>query len=125
MDTPTDPPTTDSAFCQACGYSLRGLTARRCPECGRPFNPSDSATMSIGRPLHRWQRTLLVPIGWPTVLLAILGAAMLAYLSARPHLRPIPWSVLTGELHWPREELRPFTTPDLVFFASILLWAAF
>jgi len=24
--------------CPACGYSLRGLTAERCPECGEPFD---------------------------------------------------------------------------------------
>lgn len=24
--------------CPACGYSLRGLDARRCPECGLPFS---------------------------------------------------------------------------------------
>jgi hypothetical protein len=23
--------------CRGCGYDLRGLTSRRCPECGRPF----------------------------------------------------------------------------------------
>lgn len=26
-----------SGRCLSCGYSLRGLTARRCPECGRAF----------------------------------------------------------------------------------------
>jgi len=27
------------AKCVQCGYSLRGLTQQRCPECGLPFNP--------------------------------------------------------------------------------------
>jgi hypothetical protein len=27
-------------FCQSCGYSLRGLTVPRCPECGTPFDES-------------------------------------------------------------------------------------
>lgn len=26
--------------CQTCGYSLRGLTEPRCPECGMQFDPS-------------------------------------------------------------------------------------
>ena len=26
------------AVCIACGYDLRRLPARRCPECGRPFD---------------------------------------------------------------------------------------
>jgi hypothetical protein len=27
--------------CPACGYSIRGLPAPRCPECGRPFPPAE------------------------------------------------------------------------------------
>ncbi len=27
--------------CQSCGYSLTGLTERRCPECGNKFHPRD------------------------------------------------------------------------------------
>jgi len=43
----TDPkPLTDDAFCIGCSYSLRGLGSPRCPECGREFDPKDSATMS-------------------------------------------------------------------------------
>ncbi|WP_432800055.1 hypothetical protein [Poriferisphaera sp. WC338] len=30
-----------SFFCLECGYNLRGLTRRTCPECGRSFNPND------------------------------------------------------------------------------------
>lgn len=26
--------------CQKCGYNLTGLSEPRCPECGRPFDPS-------------------------------------------------------------------------------------
>ena len=26
--------------CRRCGYSLRGLTVPRCPECGQPFDPA-------------------------------------------------------------------------------------
>ena len=36
-------------LCWECGYSLRGLESRRCPECGRPFDPTDPATMNMGR----------------------------------------------------------------------------
>jgi hypothetical protein len=28
-------------FCHACGYSLLGLAADRCPECGNAFNPGE------------------------------------------------------------------------------------
>ena len=30
--------------CLDCGYDLRGLPENRCPECGRAFDPSNSAT---------------------------------------------------------------------------------
>lgn len=29
--------------CQTCGYSLRGLSTPRCPECGEPFGPQDKS----------------------------------------------------------------------------------
>jgi hypothetical protein len=34
----------DEATCLHCGYSLRGLRAARCPECGREFDPLDPST---------------------------------------------------------------------------------
>ena len=31
-------------YCLGCGYNLRALTERRCPECGREFDPDSQAT---------------------------------------------------------------------------------
>lgn len=28
-------------FCEACGYSLLGLSGDRCPECGKPYDPTE------------------------------------------------------------------------------------
>ncbi len=40
----TTPRVWDSSACQRCGYSLRGLTSNRCPECGEPvFIPAEAA----------------------------------------------------------------------------------
>jgi hypothetical protein len=36
-------------FCKACRYELRGLSAHRCPECGRGFNPVDPGTFAATR----------------------------------------------------------------------------
>jgi len=30
--------------CEYCGYLLIGLTARRCPECGLPFEPDGAGS---------------------------------------------------------------------------------
>lgn len=40
----------DSMRCIGCGYSLIGLTEPRCPECGRPFTPSSTATPTAPLP---------------------------------------------------------------------------
>jgi hypothetical protein len=104
---------------------LRDLSANRCPECGRAFDPNDPRTMSVGRPLRAWQRKLLKPIGWPVVLLAVLGTTGLLYLSNRLHLQPEPWQVFRDELRWPTQIPGPLTTPDWVFFVSAGLWIVF
>ena len=116
---------TDTAFCLACGYSLRHLPTPTCPECGRPFDPADPRTMSLGDPLRPWQRWLLRPTGWPTIALTLLATGGLIYLSRWPHLSPEPLSVLLDEFHWPRPNTMPPTRMDVVFYAAVVLWAAF
>jgi hypothetical protein len=48
-------------YCRACRYFLRGVRSRRCPECGRAFDPDDPDT------------TLPVPIAETWVALAGFG----------------------------------------------------
>jgi hypothetical protein len=42
---PLDPggevPAEYDVFCEACGYSLLGIAADRCPECGAPYDPNE------------------------------------------------------------------------------------
>ena len=112
-------------FCIGCGYALRQITSTRCPECGRPFDPNDPRTMSLGSPLRRWQRWLLQPMGWRPVWLAMICAIGFAYLGGWPHLRPEPWSVIAKEFRWPHRWQYPFTFYDWVFFVSVIAGAAF
>ena len=115
----------NNTFCLGCGYPLRQLAANRCPECGRAFDPANPRTMSIRRPLRKWQRWLLKPIGWPIIALVVTGAVGMAYLSRWPRWTPAPWPVLREEFRWPAPALRPFTLPDKIFYTAAACLTAF
>ena len=53
--------------CLDCHYSLENLTENRCPECGRPFDPTDPTTFE-GERLSRGRRVLLLAIGCCTYI---------------------------------------------------------
>ncbi len=65
-----------SLYCRTCGYQLAGLSANRCPECGRPFDPDNRRTF-LRRPrgwlVRRLIRRMLVALA--CFVLAI-GAAL-------------------------------------------------
>jgi hypothetical protein len=63
--------------CLGCGYSLRSLQARTCPECGRPFDLSDHTTFdrsttaeSFRHRALRWTAGILTGVA---VLHLVLG----------------------------------------------------
>jgi len=80
----------DRALCMGCNYALRGLSDPRCPECGRPFDPDDFATMNLGRPLKRVARFLLRPTGrWAYVGQAVVtawGLWLSTFMTSRAYL---------------------------------------
>lgn len=43
----TDAPATPRAFCRRCLYPLQVAHCTLCPECGTPFDPSDSRTFLL------------------------------------------------------------------------------
>jgi hypothetical protein len=56
-----DQTTETSMYCRKCGYQLVGLSANRCPECGRVFDPTDPRTFHrrAREPgLWRWMRRI-------------------------------------------------------------------
>lgn len=74
----------EDACCLRCGYSLRGLTEARCPECGQAFSREQ---FNMFQP--RWPGMLL----W--VLPALLIPAIVSGIASWPMLR---WSVKDGGL---------------------------
>lgn len=68
----------DPGRCWECGYFLRGLgEIRRCPDCGRAFDPADPGTTNRRRhDIRSITRRLLVPPGWPVVGLTALAAGL-------------------------------------------------
>lgn len=72
--------------CLACDYDLRSLTADRCPECGRAFDPADAATFRVGeqRTVAEDARRLAFISG--ALPLITVGALNIAWIAARLEL---------------------------------------
>lgn len=49
----------NDAVCLHCGYSLTELTVARCPECGKPFDPSNRRSFG---PQHRNRLWLVIAL---------------------------------------------------------------
>ncbi|MBN2559410.1 MAG: hypothetical protein JXQ75_00580 [Phycisphaerae bacterium] len=69
-----DDPLAD-ASCLHCGYSLRGLTENRCPECGTPFDPQEMASSY----LPEWPRLMRYYLTGLMAATLLVLAAMVAY----------------------------------------------
>lgn len=58
-------------ICFDCHYPLRSISSVHCPECGRPFDPTDRSTMNMGKPFGPLAKALMGRMGVPTNLLSI------------------------------------------------------
>jgi len=70
------PMATRSIYCRSCWYTLDGLTDRRCPECGRRFDPADRRTYRT-KPRRHWWVTVTRRIG--LFLAAVLMVLAVVY----------------------------------------------
>ena len=64
----------ENARCRKCGYALRGLTAFRCPECGRAFDPANARSFDTSPPgwrRKRWIKRAVVTAGLIAALFAV------------------------------------------------------
>jgi hypothetical protein len=87
-------------FCIACHYPLRQLapTTRNCPECGRPFDPTDPSSVNVGHPIPRTLRWSLGPVRW--LYPAVRVVVILALLADVPLGGVIRYAWVTLGLLW-------------------------
>lgn len=73
--------------CLTCNYDLSNLTERRCPECGRAFDPNDPSTFYSGRRLRLsgW-RVVFIVLAWSSAPLLCVLAIHLVWIAARVEL---------------------------------------
>ncbi len=87
----------DTARCLGCDYLLRELPGRRCPECGRDFDPARPETMNLGRRLGWLGKRMLRPMGWPMLIGVWVVVGVLVWVSGwvlptvRPSLIDVRW----------------------------------
>ncbi|MDM8009026.1 MAG: hypothetical protein QUV05_23040 [Phycisphaerae bacterium] len=109
---PHDGPLAD-ASCLRCGYSLRGLTENRCPECGTPFDPEQMASSY----LPEWPR--LVVWDLTALCVAVFLELISLALEALSTNRPILWYLLAGNERNPLILFDSVTTILIAPFALI------
>src|SRR5580693_7070002 len=71
-------------LCISCNYQLRGLVTRRCPECGREFDPDNPETMNMGRELSAVDRFVLGPIRWPVIAMTAGATGFVLWMARLP-----------------------------------------
>ncbi len=72
-------------YCRDCKYALKGLTERRCPECGRSFDPRNSRSF-LHSPHERLEETtskllfgMALTVG-SVIMLAVFGVVVAAII---------------------------------------------
>jgi len=77
-----------SARCVGCDYPLYRLSGPKCPECGRPFDPTDPTSFRDDR-LGQIKWFFSAPRSWGALAISL---ATIAYIVDRS----LPWAALLG-----------------------------
>src|SRR3954451_7208332 len=121
----TGTPEAPVGLCLSCNYPLRGLTDRRCPECGRPFDPADRRTMNLGRPVGPVGRWMLRPVGPWVVALGLAATGCVAYATrppagwVRPSFVDLRFYVHPSAWH---DRVNLLTPADYLYTIGVCLW---
>lgn len=121
MESTTD----DVGLCWGCGYSLRGIESRRCPECGREFDPADVRSTNRGRVMGRVGRALIRPVSPLLVLLGLVASVLVLVVSRMPVYGLHGWFVdVPYYLKWGDWKVRFAAAGwrDGVYLAGLLMW---
>ena len=135
------------ARCFACDYLFARSNRARRPECGRPFDPDNLATVNMTGHDMGWWRLLLRPPGILLTLTATLPALLVPIWYARDPavlfdsplslllfsvpavaawlIRAIARAIVLVRFHYPRDLARPrnwrwFITPGILLMAWII-----
>jgi hypothetical protein len=80
----------DLATCLDCKYPLRNLQSLTCPECGRPFDPTDAWTMRVPTLPDTWGRRILQRSRWHHRRLRVILIGLAIASGWFPAPNPVP-----------------------------------
>ena len=111
--------------CWGCNYILHGLQSRRCPECGREFDPDRPGTVNARRAIGSAGRAVMRRTWWITVALAAAATGAIAFATRWPAVWA-GFSLVDVRFYAP---LRGFprvldlqTPADVGYSAALYLW---
>ena len=107
-----DGPIQRDVFCEKCGYNLRGLTQRVCPECGAEFKPNQRAASQL--PWKQREAIGFLDAYWRTVKLVLF------------HPQRFGLEVWEGgRIHMKDARAFRYITVAHAYFPLVIVWLSF
>ncbi|MDB5319760.1 MAG: hypothetical protein JWN40_1391 [Phycisphaerales bacterium] len=112
-------------LCWDCNYSLRGIESRRCPECGRAFDPADPRSMNMGQPRGPIGRWAVRPVSWVLVAAAVVATGLILLVTRPPVWWREAWFIdLAYFGRWRDRKLlwAAMGEREVVYVLGVLMW---
>ncbi len=125
-------------FCPRCGYNLRAIPERRCPECGFGYDHAAIQAVALAE-VREWDARYRKTIIQATLAIVLIIAPRLNFTSLLPPLRIVPmivpfllWGLLARSYSDPKP-MRFFSGPAMYFLylvgfvtlARLTAWSPF